>query len=109
MQLYIQNAGKKVTVGSSLVLLDASTGQPVTGAQVEGQAGVVEAGPTGGTFLIVAPGTVKLYDPVSGMGTVVVAAAATGAAGVAMAPRRLQPKIRGLASLLLGTSLANGA
>jgi hypothetical protein len=107
VQLFIQNAGKKVTVGTSLVLLDASTGQVVNGS-VEGAAGVLEAGPTVGTFLAVGAGTVKLYAP-DGSSTTVVVAPASGTAGVAMAPRRLQPKLRGLASLLLGTSLANGA
>lgn len=99
--LYLQSAGKKVTVGSSLVLSDANTGLVVTDAQVSGQAGVLAAGPTGGTFLAVAPGTVKLYDPVTGNGTIV--EVVSGTAGVAAAPmvRRL-PKIRGLSSLVLG-------
>jgi hypothetical protein len=107
VSLFIQNAGKEVTVGTSLTLLDASTGLPVNGA-VEGSAGVLEAGPTVGTFLAVAPGTVKIYAP-DGQSTTVVVKAASGAAGVALSPRRPMPKLRGLASLLLGTSLANGA
>jgi hypothetical protein len=104
--LYIQNAGKKVTVGTSLVVLDASTGLPVA-AQVSGEAGVVEAGPTTGTFLAVGAGTVKIYDPVTGMGTVLVVSAAS-TAGVAISPRRPQPRIRGLTSLLFGPALAAG-
>jgi hypothetical protein len=105
--LYIQNAGKEVPVGTSLLLLDASTGQPVNGA-VEGSADVLEVGPTIGTYVAVAPGTVKIYSP-DGMSTTVVVKAASGTAGVAISPRRPQPRIRGLTSLLFGPALASGA
>lgn len=105
--LYIQNAGKEVAVGTSLVLMDAHTGQVVNGA-VEGSDSVLAAGPTTGTFVAIGAGSVKLYAP-DGSSTTVVVKATAGAAGVAISPKRPMPHLRGLTSLLVGPALASRA
>lgn len=91
VSLYIQNAGKQVPIGTSLLLLDASTGQPVNGA-VEGSTSVLAAGPTTGTFVAIGAGTVKLYAPDGQSTTVVVSATTAGVPRVAglLLPRALR-------------------
>lgn len=97
VRIHIQSADtavSKLPVGTSFIIADASTDQVLTTAQVSGQAGVLAAGPTPGTFVAIAPGQVKVYNPATSVGVVLNVVAATGTAGV--------PKV---AALLLPQSL----
>jgi hypothetical protein len=77
--VYAQSAGKYVPVGASLAMLDASTGQPIAGTLSTD--GVLAPGPTAGTYVAIAAGTVKITTAAGSFTAVV--QPATGTAGVA--------------------------